>query len=80
MSSECVKVVIVNKMSSKKVKDCPDNKNVIFILLMMGITCPSIDKRRSTLRDELTTGGVDNKRSGQLVELTTGGGSRQGLE
>ena len=53
MSSECVKVVIVNKMSSKKVKDCPDNKNVIFILLMMGITCPSIDRRQ---KEECATG------------------------
>ena len=53
MSSECVKVVIVNKISSKKVKDCPDNKNVIFILLMMGITCPSIDRRQ---KEEYATG------------------------
>ena len=31
------------------------------------------DKRRSALRDELTTGGVDNRRSGQQEEWTTGG-------
>ena len=63
-----------------------DNKNVVFTLLMMYITCPRIargqqgecamggvDNRRSGQQAEWTTGGVDNRRSRQQKEWTTGG-------
>ena len=87
MSFECEKGCHSKKNVFKKVKGCPDNKNVVFILLMMGITCPRIDRgqreecaatggvdnRWSGQQVEWTTGGVDNKRSGQQEEWTTGG-------
>ena len=48
----------------------PTIRNVVFILLMLEITCLRIARGQ---QEEWTTGGVDNRRSGKQKEWTMGG-------